>query len=78
MSKRRRKTSKPKPFWERGYRGHAYWLGKRKLGKVTLVETGRYDWEAAGRNGRCETLGQARAAVELAIALCDRQLPLFE
>ena len=26
-----------KPFWERAYKGHAYWLGKTKLGKVTLA-----------------------------------------
>jgi len=78
VSAKRRKPSKPKPFWERGYRGHAYWLGKHKLGKVTLVETGRYDWEAAGKFGRCETLDKARAAVELAVAVSARQLPLFE
>ena len=40
MSARRAKRSKPRPFWERGYRGHVYWLGKQKLGKVALVETG--------------------------------------
>ena len=31
------KKKKPRPFWERAYRGHAYWLGKAKLGKVTLL-----------------------------------------
>ena len=78
MSARRAKRSKPRPVWERGYRGHVYWLGKHKLGKVTLVETGRYDWEAAGKIGRSDTLDKARAAVELAVAVSDRQLPLFE
>ncbi|MGA7983940.1 MAG: hypothetical protein WCA01_02045 [Burkholderiales bacterium] len=78
MSARRTKRSKPRPVWERGYRGHVYWLGKQKLGKVTLVESGRYDWEAAGKLGRCDTLDKARAAVELAVAVSDRQLPLFE
>jgi hypothetical protein len=78
VSKKRGKPSKPKPFWERGYRGHVYWLGKQKLGKVTLVESGRYDWEAAGRIGRSETLDEARAAVELAVAVSHKQLPLFE
>ncbi len=78
MSTRRAKRSKPRPYWERGYRGHVYWLGKHKLGKVTLVESGRYDWEAAGKIGRCDTLDRARAAVELAVAVSDRQLPLFE
>ena len=78
MSKRRKRRSKLKPVWERGYRGHVYWLGKQKLGKVTLVETGRYDWEAAGRVGRSDTLNKARAAVELALAVSDKQLSLFE
>jgi hypothetical protein len=78
VSARRTKRSKPRPVWERGYRGHVYWLGKQKLGKVTLVESGRYDWEAAGKLGRCDTLDKARAAVELAVAVSDRQLPLFE
>ena len=78
MSARRRKSSRPKPYWERGYRGHVYWLGKQKLGKVTLVESGRYDWQAAGRIGRSDTLDKARAAVELAVAVSDKQLPLFE
>ena len=32
MSSKRKKL---KPFWERAYKGHAYWLGKQKLGKVT-------------------------------------------
>ena len=31
------KKKKAKPFWERAYKGHAYWLGKAKLGKVTLL-----------------------------------------
>jgi hypothetical protein len=75
---KRARRSKARPIWERGYRGHVYWLGKQKLGKVTLVERGRYDWEAAGRIGRCDTLDKARAAVELAVAVSDRQLPLFE
>jgi hypothetical protein len=78
VSAKRARRSKAKPVWERGYRGHVYWLGKQKLGKVTLVEAGRYDWEAAGRIGRSDTLDKARAAVELAVAVSDRQLPLFE
>ena len=78
MNARRARRTKAKPYWERGYRGHVYWLGKEKLGKVTLVETGRYDWEAAGKIGRSDTLDKARAAVELAVAMSDKQLPLFE
>ena len=82
MAAKKRKR-KPKAFWERGYNGHVYWQGKAKLGKVTRVgeadpKSGRYQWEAAGRTGRCETLLKARSAVELAAVMADRQLPLFE
>ena len=35
-----KKKSKAKPFWERAYQGHAYWLGKQKLGKVSAVLSG--------------------------------------
>lgn len=82
MAAKKRK-SKPKAFWERGYKGHVYWLGKAKLGKVMLLgesdlKGGRYQWEAAGRIGRCETLSKAKSAVELAVVVADRQLPLFE
>ena len=73
-----RKKKAPKPFWERAYNGHALWQGKQKLGKVTLVKHGGYQWEAAGRTGRAETLSKAKSAVELAVVMADRQLPLFE
>ena len=70
---------KTKPFWERAYKGHAYWLGKAKLGKVTLASEaqGRYHWEAGGRAGYAETLDQARMAVELAVYNAEKQLDLF-
>ena len=71
------KRKKLKPFWERAYKGHAYWLGKSKLGKVSLVDKGRYAWEAAGRVGQAEDLDKARAAVELAVLTADKQLDLF-
>ena len=74
----KRKSSRQKAFWERSYKGHAYWLGKTRLGRVTLAAPGRYDWEAAGRSGAADTLERAKAAVELAVAMSDRQLPLFE
>ena len=32
------KKKKPKPVWERAYKGHVLWSGKIKLGKVTLAE----------------------------------------
>jgi hypothetical protein len=69
---------KARPFWERAYKGHAYWLGKLKLGKVTLLEKNHYAWEAAGRAGRTEDLDKAKAAVELAVATADKQLDLFQ
>jgi hypothetical protein len=69
--------NKRKPFWERGYKGHVLWLGKAKLGKVSLAEKGHYTWEAAGRAGSAGDLDQARKAVELAVAMADRQLDLF-
>ena len=79
----RKRNSKPKAFWERGYQGHVYWLGKVKLGKVKLLaeadlKGGRYQWEAAGRIGRCETLAKAKSALETAVVVADRQLPLFD
>ena len=74
----RRTSKKNKPFWERAYLGHAYWLGKAKLGRVTLVEKGRYTWEAGGRAGSAEDLDKAKKAVELAAAMADKQLDLFK
>jgi hypothetical protein len=73
-----RTSKKNKPFWERAYKGHAYWLGKAKLGKVTLAEKGRYTWEAGGRAGASEDLEKAKKAVELAAAMADKQLDLFK
>ena len=74
----RRTSKKNKPFWERAYKGHAYWLGKAKLGRVTLVDKGRYTWEAGGRAGSAEDLDKAKKAVELAAAMADKQLDLFK
>ncbi len=73
---------KSKPFWERGFNGHVYWLGKAKLGKVNLHSAKdaphKYTWEAAGRSGAAEQLPKAKQAVELAVAMSDRQLDLFQ
>jgi len=48
-------SRKQKPIWEPGYNGHVYWLGKKKLGKVTRHAEKdakqKYTWEAAGRAG---------------------------
>ena len=66
-----------KMFWERAYKGHAYWQGKTRLGKVTLEGKGRYGWQAAGRGGVAEELDKAKQAVEAAVAMKDKQLDLF-
>jgi hypothetical protein len=74
----RRKNSALTPFWERGYKGHVLWQGKQKLGKVTLAGEGRYTWEAAGRVGASDDLDKAKKAVELAVAMGNKQLDLFK
>jgi hypothetical protein len=73
-----KKKTRQKPFWERAYQGHAYWLGKTKLGKVTLLGKNRYNWQAAGRAGDTDDLEKAKRAVELAVAMADKQLDLFQ
>ena len=70
-------SRKHKPAWERGYKGHVLWLGKAKLGKVSLLEKNQYRWEAAGKAGICDGLDKAKKAVELAIFMADKQLDLF-
>ena len=71
------RSKKQKPFWERAYKGHAFWLGKTMLGKVTLAEKNRYTWQAAGRAGEAEDLEKAKQAVEMAVLMSDKQLDLF-
>ena len=68
---------KQKPFWERAYKGHAYWLGKVKLGKVSLADKNKYTWEAAGRAGVADDLDKAKKAVEYAVLMADKQMDLF-
>jgi hypothetical protein len=76
---------KQKPVWEPGYNGHVYWLGKKKLGKVTRHAekdvkgkyTHKYTWEAASRAGGGDDLDKAKRAVEAAVAMADKQLDLF-
>jgi hypothetical protein len=72
-----KKKTKTKPLWERAYKGHVLWLGKQKLGKVSLLDKSHYAWEAAGKAGTVEDLDSAKKAVELAIAMADKQLDLF-
>ena len=79
MSRKGRTSKKKlKPVWERAYKGHVLWLGKQKLGKVTLQERGRYYWESGGRAGVVENLSKAKNAVELAADAADKQLDLFK
>ncbi len=73
----RRKNPTLTPIWERAYKGHVLWQGKRKLGKVTLAGEGRYTWEASGKVGASDDLDKARKAVELAVAQADTQLDFF-
>ena len=74
----KRTSRKAKLFWERAYKGHAYWLGKAKLGRVTLTGRNHYRWQAAGKAGEAEDLEQAKKAVELAVAMADKQMDLFQ
>jgi hypothetical protein len=84
MATKKSSKKKLKPYWERAYLGHAYWLGKRKLGKVTLLVAhnvnpqGKYQWEAAGKVGFTDELEKAKAAVEFAVLTADKQLDLFK
>ncbi len=73
----KKKKGKARPVWERGYRGHVYWLGKQKLGKVSLAGNRHYTWQAGGRAGDANDLGKAKRAVEYAVLMADRQLDLF-
>jgi len=71
-----------RPYWERGYKSHGYWAGKKKLGLVHLREDGlpeeKYRWEAGTHAGYTATLLDAKRAVEGAVLLGTSQLPLFQ
>ncbi len=73
---------KQKPFWERGFLSHGYWLGKTRLGSVKLGPRGEWDgiyrWQAGNRAGQAPTLREAKQAVEQAVLVGASQLPLFE
>ena len=73
----KRTSKKQKPVWERAYKGHVLWLGKTRLGKVSLLDRDRYGWEAAGRAGVAEDLDKAKKAVEYAVLMADKQMDLF-
>lgn len=74
-----RKTTKP--FWERAYKAHCYWLGKTKVG-IVRVEPGahlemKYQWQAGTHAGQATTLREAKRMVEAAVLMGGRQLTLF-
>jgi hypothetical protein len=77
---KRTSKKKNKPVWERAYKGHVLWLGKQKLGKVSLNTDpkGKYCWEAGGRAGLSDDLDKAKAAVEFAVMTADKQMDLFK
>ena len=70
-----------RPFWERGYRSHGYWQGKKKLGFVELSGSSfpeqKYRWQAGTHTGVTAKLADAKRAVEAAILVGASQLPLF-
>lgn len=75
------KRTKKKPFWERGYLGHGYWLGAERLGMVKLGPKGEWDgvyrWQAGNLAGEATSLQDAKRAVENAILVGTSQLCLF-
>src|SRR5260221_14174500 len=72
-----KKSKKQKPFWERAYQGHAYWLGKGKLGKGTPAGKNHYERTPPGPGGSTPELDSAKKTVELALPMADKQLDLF-
>ena len=82
MAKTRVAAKKPKPFWERGYFQHGYWLRKQRIGVVKLGPKDQWDgvyrWEAGTHAGEAATLKDAKQAVEQAVSVGASQLPLFE
>jgi len=84
-----REKRMPKPakkakqaFWERGYLAHGYWLGKERLGQVTLGSKkewdGIYRWRAGNHSGETATLDEAKRAVEQAVLVGASQPGLFD
>jgi len=77
-----RRRARAKPFWERGYRSHGYWLGKERIGFVEIEPGARlelkYHWQAGTHGGQASSLKDARRRVEEAVLMGGRQLPLFE
>jgi hypothetical protein len=82
MPSRTLRPRKQKPFWERGFLSHGYWLGKSRLGVVKLGPRGEWDglyrWQAGNRSGQARTLREAKRAVEQVVLVGASQLTLFE
>jgi len=77
-----RRRAPLRPFWERGYRSHGYWLGKQRIG-IVEVEPGknlelRYHWRVGNHVGQAPTLKDAKRRVEEAVLMGGRQLLLFQ
>ena len=81
MAAKKRRTKK-KPVWERGYLSHGLWLGKARVGLVKLEReapaAGRYRWETGNHAGISATLKEAKRADEETVLLGTVQLPLFD
>ena len=77
-----RLNKRTRPYWERGYKSHGYWAGRKKLGVVRLQDNGlpeeKYRWEAGTHAGCTATLIEAKRAVEGAVLLGTSQLSLFQ
>jgi hypothetical protein len=80
--KRSPSRARRKPFWERGYRSHGYWLGKQRIGVVEIEPGSRlelkYRWRAATHAGQVASLKEAKRRVEETMLMGGRQLLLFE
>ena len=77
----RTRAERQKPFWERAYKGHGYWLGQTRLGHVEvspgqLLEM-KYQWHAGTHAGQATSLRDAKRLVEQTVLLGGRQLTLF-
>ena len=80
--KRRRTRAAAKPFWERGFKSHEYWLGALRIGLIE-VEPGvqlemKYRWSAGTHAGQTTTLEEAKHLVEETILMGGHQLALFD
>lgn len=81
-TRKSRGRTRLKPFWERGYKSHGYWLGKLRIGVVN-VEAGKhlemkYHWQAGNHAGHTVTLKEAKRMVEQTVLQGGRQMQLFD